>query len=97
MEWEDFSVYQLKHVNINFKLIKNMIEVMFVKIMIILILSFALITTCRYYLCFLQDDSPRSSTISFEPAPVTVHIDHLVVERNDDGSFHIRGIYEKQF
>uniref|UniRef100_A0A452T349 UHRF1 binding protein 1 like n=1 Tax=Ursus maritimus TaxID=29073 RepID=A0A452T349_URSMA len=43
----------------------------------------------------LKDDSPRSSTISLEPAPVTVHIDHLVVERNDDGSFHIRGIYEK--
>ncbi|XP_037701459.1 UHRF1-binding protein 1-like isoform X1 [Choloepus didactylus] len=38
----------------------------------------------------LKDDSPRSSTISFEPAPVMVHIDHLVVERNDDGSFHIR-------
>uniref|UniRef100_A0A667GIP9 Uncharacterized protein n=1 Tax=Lynx canadensis TaxID=61383 RepID=A0A667GIP9_LYNCA len=38
----------------------------------------------------LKDDSPRSSTISLEPAPVTVHIDHLVVERNDDGSFHIR-------
>lgn len=38
----------------------------------------------------LKDDSPRSSTISLEPAPVTVHIDHLVVERSDDGSFHIR-------
>ncbi|XP_066866058.1 bridge-like lipid transfer protein family member 3B isoform X10 [Kogia breviceps] len=38
----------------------------------------------------LKDDSPRSSTVSLEPAPVTVHIDHLVVERNDDGSFHIR-------
>lgn len=38
----------------------------------------------------LKDDSPRSSTISLEPAPITVHIDHLVVERNDDGSFHIR-------
>ncbi|XP_058164578.1 bridge-like lipid transfer protein family member 3B isoform X3 [Dasypus novemcinctus] len=38
----------------------------------------------------LKDDSPRSSTISLEPTPVTVHIDHLVVERNDDGSFHIR-------
>ncbi|XP_024607082.1 UHRF1-binding protein 1-like isoform X3 [Neophocaena asiaeorientalis asiaeorientalis] len=38
----------------------------------------------------LKDDSPRSNTVSFEPAPVTVHIDHLVVERNDDGSFHIR-------
>lgn len=38
----------------------------------------------------LKDDSPRSSSISLEPAPVTVHIDHLVVERNDDGSFHIR-------
>ncbi|KAM8780061.1 bridge-like lipid transfer protein family member 3B isoform 2-T2 [Rhynchonycteris naso] len=36
----------------------------------------------------LKDDSPRS--ISLEPAPVTIHIDHLVVERNDDGSFHIR-------
>uniref|UniRef100_A0A4X1SSM9 Bridge-like lipid transfer protein family member 3B n=2 Tax=Sus scrofa TaxID=9823 RepID=A0A4X1SSM9_PIG len=41
----------------------------------------------------LKDDSPRSSTISLEPAPVTVHIDHLVVERNDDGSFHIRDSY----
>ncbi|XP_016013705.2 UHRF1-binding protein 1-like isoform X2 [Rousettus aegyptiacus] len=38
----------------------------------------------------LKDDSPRNSTVSFEPAPVTIHIDHLVVERNDDGSFHIR-------
>nr|XP_045008609.1 UHRF1-binding protein 1-like isoform X1 [Jaculus jaculus] len=39
----------------------------------------------------LKDDSPRSSTVSLaETAPVTVHIDHLVVERNDDGSFHIR-------
>ncbi|XP_055972308.1 bridge-like lipid transfer protein family member 3B isoform X1 [Sorex fumeus] len=38
----------------------------------------------------LKDDSPRGSTVSFEPAPVTFHIDHLVVERNDDGSFHIR-------
>uniref|UniRef100_F6SUA5 Bridge-like lipid transfer protein family member 3B n=1 Tax=Callithrix jacchus TaxID=9483 RepID=F6SUA5_CALJA len=38
----------------------------------------------------LKDDSPRSSTVSLEPTPVTVHIDHLVVERNDDGSFHIR-------
>ncbi|PNJ83279.1 UHRF1BP1L isoform 10, partial [Pongo abelii] len=38
----------------------------------------------------LKDDSPRSSTVSLEPAPVTVHIDHLVVERSDDGSFHIR-------
>uniref|UniRef100_A0A8C2VQS3 Bridge-like lipid transfer protein family member 3B n=1 Tax=Chinchilla lanigera TaxID=34839 RepID=A0A8C2VQS3_CHILA len=38
----------------------------------------------------LKDDSPRSSAMSLEPAPVTVHIDRLVVERNDDGSFHIR-------
>ncbi|XP_036153213.1 UHRF1-binding protein 1-like isoform X6 [Myotis myotis] len=38
----------------------------------------------------LKDDSPRSGTISLEPAPVAIHIDHLVVERNDDGSFHIR-------
>ncbi|XP_019587670.2 bridge-like lipid transfer protein family member 3B isoform X1 [Rhinolophus sinicus] len=38
----------------------------------------------------LKDDSPRSSTVSREPATVTIHIDHLVVERNDDGSFHIR-------
>ncbi|XP_062931477.1 bridge-like lipid transfer protein family member 3B isoform X1 [Cynocephalus volans] len=37
-----------------------------------------------------KDDSPRSSTVSLEPAPITVHIDHLVVERSDDGSFHIR-------
>lgn len=38
----------------------------------------------------LKDDSPRSSAMSLEPSPVTVHIDHLVVERDDDGSFHIR-------
>lgn len=38
----------------------------------------------------LKDDSPRSNTVSVEPAPVTFHIDHIVVERNDDGSFHIR-------
>lgn len=38
----------------------------------------------------LKDDSPRSSTVSLQPSPVTVHIDHLVVERDDDGSFHIR-------
>ncbi|XP_049638756.1 bridge-like lipid transfer protein family member 3B isoform X2 [Suncus etruscus] len=38
----------------------------------------------------LKDDSPRSNTVSIEPAPVTFHIDHIVVERNDDGSFHIR-------
>ncbi|EHB06641.1 UHRF1-binding protein 1-like protein [Heterocephalus glaber] len=38
----------------------------------------------------LKDDSPRSGTVSLEPTPVTVHIDRLVVERNDDGSFRIR-------
>ncbi|XP_050995902.1 bridge-like lipid transfer protein family member 3B [Acomys russatus] len=38
----------------------------------------------------LKDDSPRGSTVSLQPSPVTVHIDHLVVERDDDGSFHIR-------
>ncbi|XP_049740097.1 bridge-like lipid transfer protein family member 3B [Elephas maximus indicus] len=39
----------------------------------------------------LKDDSSRDSTISLEPVPITIHIDHIVVERNDDGSFHIRG------
>ncbi|XP_010597886.2 bridge-like lipid transfer protein family member 3B isoform X1 [Loxodonta africana] len=39
----------------------------------------------------LKDDSSRGSTISLEPVPITIHIDHIVVERNDDGSFHIRG------
>lgn len=38
----------------------------------------------------LKDDSPRGSTVSLQPSPVTVHIDRLVVERSDDGSFHIR-------
>ncbi|XP_004675826.1 PREDICTED: UHRF1-binding protein 1-like isoform X1 [Condylura cristata] len=37
----------------------------------------------------LKDDS-HSSTAPPGPSPVTVHIDHLMVERNDDGSFHIR-------
>ncbi|OBS76696.1 hypothetical protein A6R68_16853 [Neotoma lepida] len=31
-----------------------------------------------------------NTKINLKPSPVTVHIDHLVVERNDDGSFHIR-------
>ncbi|XP_045147229.1 UHRF1-binding protein 1-like [Echinops telfairi] len=38
----------------------------------------------------LKDDSSHIGTISLEPVPVAVHIDHLVVERSDDGSFHIR-------
>ncbi|XP_075407228.1 bridge-like lipid transfer protein family member 3B [Tenrec ecaudatus] len=38
----------------------------------------------------LKDDSSHSGALSLEPVPVTVHIEHLVVERSDDGSFHIR-------
>ncbi|XP_042637755.1 UHRF1-binding protein 1-like [Orycteropus afer afer] len=38
----------------------------------------------------LKDDSSHRSMISLDPVPVTIHIDHLVIERNDDGSFHIR-------
>ncbi|XP_039769959.1 UHRF1-binding protein 1-like isoform X2 [Ornithorhynchus anatinus] len=38
----------------------------------------------------LKDDSPRKTTLTPQPAPVMLHIDHLIVERNDDGSFHIR-------
>ncbi|XP_027711620.1 UHRF1-binding protein 1-like isoform X1 [Vombatus ursinus] len=38
----------------------------------------------------LKDDSPHSDAVAPSPAPVVLHIDHLVVERQDDGSFHIR-------
>ncbi|KAM8980505.1 UHRF1-binding protein 1-like isoform X2 [Sarcophilus harrisii] len=38
----------------------------------------------------LQDDSPHSESVAPSQAPVVLHIDHLVVERQDDGSFHIR-------
>ncbi|XP_074082758.1 bridge-like lipid transfer protein family member 3B isoform X2 [Macrotis lagotis] len=38
----------------------------------------------------LKDDSPHSDSAAPGPAPIALHIHHLVVERQDDGSFHIR-------
>ncbi|XP_043822420.1 UHRF1-binding protein 1-like isoform X2 [Dromiciops gliroides] len=37
----------------------------------------------------LKDDSTHSDSVTPGPPPVVLHIDHLVVERQDDGSFHI--------
>nr|XP_033808824.1 UHRF1-binding protein 1-like isoform X2 [Geotrypetes seraphini] len=39
----------------------------------------------------LKDDSPRENPAAPDPAPVTFHIEELLVERFDDGSFRIRG------
>ncbi|XP_056654670.1 bridge-like lipid transfer protein family member 3B isoform X2 [Monodelphis domestica] len=38
----------------------------------------------------LKDDSPHRDIVAPGSAPVMLHIDHLVVERQDDGSFHVR-------
>ncbi|KAM9327737.1 bridge-like lipid transfer protein family member 3B isoform 5-T5 [Pholidichthys leucotaenia] len=37
----------------------------------------------------LKDDGPRDNPSDFEPSPITLHVDSLVVHRGDDGSFSI--------
>ncbi|XP_061108199.1 UHRF1-binding protein 1-like isoform X2 [Conger conger] len=37
----------------------------------------------------LKDDGPRDNPSDVEPTPITVHIDNLVIYRQDDGSFSI--------
>lgn len=39
----------------------------------------------------LQDDSPRNNNSDPEPEPIVLNIENLLVERNDDGSFCIKG------
>lgn len=39
----------------------------------------------------LKDDSPRDNQSLSQPEPVDLHLHHLVIQRTDDGSFHILG------
>uniref|UniRef100_A0A8C3U1T3 UHRF1 binding protein 1 like n=1 Tax=Catharus ustulatus TaxID=91951 RepID=A0A8C3U1T3_CATUS len=41
----------------------------------------------------LKDDSPRENLKASELVPIKLHIDILWIERNDDGTFLIRGLY----
>lgn len=44
-------------------------------------------------MCIFQDDSPRENLKAADLVPIKLHIDILWIERNDDGTFLIRGLY----
>ncbi|XP_074554040.1 bridge-like lipid transfer protein family member 3B isoform X2 [Halichoeres trimaculatus] len=37
----------------------------------------------------LKDDGPRDNPSDSEPSPITLHVDSLIIHRNDDGSFSV--------
>ncbi|KAM9335091.1 bridge-like lipid transfer protein family member 3B isoform 2-T2 [Symphorus nematophorus] len=37
----------------------------------------------------LKDDGPRDNPSDYEPSPITLHVDSLIIHRRDDGSFSI--------
>uniref|UniRef100_A0A8C3PIM9 UHRF1 binding protein 1 like n=1 Tax=Calidris pygmaea TaxID=425635 RepID=A0A8C3PIM9_9CHAR len=43
----------------------------------------------------LKDDSPHENLKASELVPIKLHIDILWIERNDDGTFLIRGLYNQ--
>lgn len=37
----------------------------------------------------IKDDGPRDNPLDPEPTPIALHVDHLLIQRRDDGSFNV--------